>query len=432
VTLTKGPAMVADDMNGERCLHPTVGEAVIRGSGERASVPAAGGAGRVPRMAPPERVPLCPRSRRRFTWSASGHSSNIDPFLCGEAASRCHTPRLSSDDCTVSLSHIGLVGRRDTVKHLHMAPIRFIETPRRVQPGTLRTLFPAGQIIACDFHVQGIEQLGQPVPGGFQLDRILNIDHHAPCTSMYRRVSSANLALERAGQGLLPAAGDAAVVINHADCDSILTAGIVSGVLEPEQSVGEAAIAADHTGEENDVADLLQGLDAAQARDGIRHDPDLSFRNLHLLLTAGKVEAYAQEAWDARRRKREEAAHSVGSGAFSIAGPVALGVFKQPIDGELFPALIPTAALIVLANPLPADPRRWQIKVRLGLAAPEEMTLWDLDIPSLDPAFGGRWNAGSNRDLGGTELPPDVYAEEIHSRLQYYQDGNSDDKGGSG
>jgi hypothetical protein len=318
------------------------------------------------------------------------------------------------------------------VKHLHMAPIRFIETPRRVRADTLRTMFPEGQIVACDFHVQGIEQSGQPVVGGFQLDRILNIDHHAPCPAMYRRVSSANLALERSRHETIHAAGDAVVVINHADCDSVLTSGIVSGLLEPEARFGEAAIAADHTGEENDIADLLQGLDAAQAGDGIRHDPELSFRNLNLFLTAGKVEAYAQRAWDARRRKREEAAHSVGSEAFSMDGTLALGVFREPIDGELFPALIPTAALIVLANPLPADPQRWQIKVRLGLAAPEEMTLWDLDIPSLDPAFGGRWNAGSNRDLGGTELPPDAYAEEIRSRLQYYQEGNSDDKGGSG
>lgn len=39
------------------------------------------------------------------------------------------------------------------------------------------------------------------------------------------------------------------VVINHTDCDSVLSSAIIRGILPPEKRFGDAAIAADHTGE---------------------------------------------------------------------------------------------------------------------------------------------------------------------------------------
>ena len=50
-------------------------------------------------------------------------------------------------------------------------------------------------VFACDCYVSGIEN-GMEVPGGYQLGRVTNVDHHAPTTRMQQVISSANLALE--------------------------------------------------------------------------------------------------------------------------------------------------------------------------------------------------------------------------------------------
>jgi hypothetical protein len=57
------------------------------------------------------------------------------------------------------------------------------------------------------------------------------------------------------------------------------------------------------------------------------------------------------------------------------------------------------------------------MKLRLGTRAPEGFTLHDLHMTDFDPAYGGRWNAGSNARAGGTTIPPARYAEEVRQRL---------------
>jgi hypothetical protein len=292
-----------------------------------------------------------------------------------------------------------------------------VSTPRRVSADALTALFPVGEIIACDFYVEGIETTGHRVIGGYQDGRILNIDHHAPCRSMFRIVSSTNLALERLGHDLVSDLNEANVVINHVDCDSILTAGILTGRLPPDDRFGRSAVAADHTGEQDDIADLLQGLDAAQARRGGSPDVELSYRNLALLLGGQTLEELARVALAERQAKRAEAARVALGNGMVHQGGVHLAIVEAPIDGEFFPALIPAAKVIIIANPLPAALSRWQMKVRLGAAAPDGLSLYDLDIRGMDPAFGGRWNAGSNRDGGGTVLSPEDYAEKMAGAL---------------
>src|SRR5215212_2126010 len=53
----------------------------------------------------------------------------------------------------------------------------------------------AGDAVVCDLYVSGAEK-GERIPGGFRLDGIVNVDHHAPDPSMYRCISSGNLAVE--------------------------------------------------------------------------------------------------------------------------------------------------------------------------------------------------------------------------------------------
>jgi len=311
-----------------------------------------------------------------------------------------------------------------------MRSIALLRTTNRVAPEDVLIVRAEGDLVACDFYVDGIE-LGEEVAGGYRLGRILNIDHHAPTPRMRRRISSTNLALEMIEVGGVPLGEDAVVVVNHIDCDSVLSSGILSGRLPPDPRFGEAAIAADHTGEENEIADLLQGIDAeitrrtGSPRRTLR-DYEYSIENLQLLWTAGqeRLDDLAKGALKARLQKRREAEAIVSRGGFQKAGPLHFAVVDEPIDGEFFPALLPDAAVIMLANRLSGDPLRWQVKLRLGPAAPPGMSLFDLGIPEFDSNYGGRWNAGSNRrrdpvtGLRGTDLDPEDYASRLAERLE--------------
>jgi len=274
-----------------------------------------------------------------------------------------------------------------------------------------------GPLVACDFYIDDIER-GEEVPGGYQLGRVLNVDHHAPTPRMTRQISSANLALERlAAVGAPPA--DARVVVNHTDCDSVLSAGLMAGRLEPAPELGAAAIAADHTGAEHPLADLLQALDP-------RRDVELSLRNAALLLAGRPVEREAAEALAERARRRERARQSVTRGEIARVGPVAFGSFDGEVDGEFFPALLPDAVVILLAYPRPDAPGRWIMKIRLGAAAPPGLTLHALGVARLDPIFGGRWNAGSNRRSGGTHLSPAWYVRQLKLRMSRLTDASNE------
>lgn len=137
-------------------------------------------------------------------------------------------------------------------------PIQLLSERPNVAPPDLFDLHD-GPIIACDCYVIGAEHW-QPVVGGYADGRIINVDHHAPTVAMARKVSSANLALERVRAPGRTSA-DTMLFVTHTDCDSVLSAGILSGTLAAEDRDGDAALAAAHTGDPNPIAELLQALD---------------------------------------------------------------------------------------------------------------------------------------------------------------------------
>jgi len=312
-----------------------------------------------------------------------------------------------------------------------MRSIALLRTTNRVAPEDVLIVRAEGDLVACDFYVEGIERRGEEVVGGYRLGRILNVDHHAPAPRMQRQISSTNLALELIHAGAEAIGKDPVVVVNHVDCDSLLSSAILAERLPPEPRFGEAAIAADHTGEENAIADLLQGIDAylTQTTGSTRRTIEqyqFSLESLEQLLSGGSdhLDPLAREALEARLRKRGEAEALVSRGAIQKAGALCFAVVDAPIEGELFFKLLPDAAVIMLANRLSGDPLRWQVKLRLGPAAPPGMSLFDLGIPEFDSNYGGRWNAGSNRrrdpvtGLRGTDLDPEDYASRLAERLE--------------
>jgi hypothetical protein len=262
----------------------------------------------------------------------------------------------------------------------------------------LRTDFVDVAQLWCDAYVDRVESLPgvSLTPWGWVHGAAENIDHHAPHSVFETTISSANLALRRvAACGI--ASADVPVHITHTDCDSILSAGIVSGVLPAHDVFGEAAIAADHTGAPHAIADLLQAIEHTRSL----HE---SFSALEALLAGHTLPKFADRALNERQARREQAAAAVRDGRFTLHDGFAWADFDEAMEGEFFPALLPEARVIVTASPHPGDSTRRQVRVRLGQSAREGETLHALGFSRYDATFGGRWNAGSNKRGGGTEL----------------------------
>ncbi len=281
-------------------------------------------------------------------------------------------------------------------------PIRTIPHRQRFLPADILQEH-LGPVIACDFYIEGAE-FGVEVPGGYDIDGVLNIDHHAPSQRMMRKISSTNLAIAQIRDTGEPP-HDGMVFITHVDCDSVLSSAISAGEIEPDQRFGEAAIAADHTGSPDHIADVLQSLEP-------RRDLYFSLRNLRKLLNGEPLDRTAQPFYEERLRKRDAAEKVVESRKVQLDGCLAHGVLEKKLDGEFFPAKLPQAALILLMSRR-TDSTHWDARLRLGYTAPEGATINHLRLGQFDPAFAGRWNAGSNSRNGGTSLHPDEYVRNV-------------------
>ena len=285
-----------------------------------------------------------------------------------------------------------------------MTTVTLIDERAVVTASELHALFPGERLCVCDFYVQGADG-GEHVAGGYEIDGILNVDHHASTLRMWRPISSTHLAIAHVEKhGVL--GSDVRVVIHHTDCDSVLSSGIMTGALDPAERFADAALAADHTGDENPIADLLQSLDDER-------DLDFSIRSLNRLERGLRMEERAARLLDIRRRQRDEVMELVSEGAFQWISLLAFAVLERKIESELVPSLLPDAELILLMSPFERDPSRWECKLRLGRAATWLAALGWLGIWAVDPAFGARWNAGSNKRGGGWAGDPLDYANAV-------------------
>jgi hypothetical protein len=241
---------------------------------------------------------------------------------------------------------------------------------------------------------------------------VVNIDHHSPCQRFYRTVSSGNLAAHYVrDHGCLDESMP--VLINHTDCDSVITAAILRGLLPPEPIFENAVIAADHTGATDPIADLLQALDPLR-------DFDISLRNLRLLLSGQPLDEAAGGLVEKRHAGRCRALEMVAQGRFDQIGKVAVAKFAshEKVPGEFVPQALPASWVILVASPMQNG--RWETKIRLRLAAPAGLTLFDVGMTQLEPRFGGKWNAGSTKRSGGSNQDPMILGRAIAEVLDRY------------
>ena len=157
--------------------------------------------------------------------------------------------------------------------------------------------FKDEKVLVCDVYVKDIENHREG--DHFRDGNIYSIDHHAPLKEFQKKISSANIAMEYVRNNG-PIGKDFHVITNHTDADSVLACLIMRGVLPPDDRFAKAAIAADHTGEKNEIADLLQAIQ-------YERDIELAVRNLQLLLDGKPLEKRAADLLEERYKDRIKA-----------------------------------------------------------------------------------------------------------------------------
>ncbi len=288
-------------------------------------------------------------------------------------------------------------------------PIALINETSRPCAEELLKLIPDGEFAVCDFSIKDIERK-EKCSWGYREERLFNVDHHADDPRFERPVSSGNLAIQFVQEfGTI-----AQVVINHTDCDSIISAGIVSGLLEPKPDYEEAVIAADHSGAANDIADLLQAIQDER-------DIAFSLQCLQLLESGKSLPERAQNLLD-KRLKSRSIAHDLVKFNAVINRRLACLFTSEKIESELVAPFVKGAWVIAIAFKKSSHPELTELKVRLTTEAPAGLTLFKIGIKDVDPGFGGRWNAGSNNRGGASRDSHSLLFERIAEKVNAFED----------
>lgn len=228
---------------------------------------------------------------------------------------------------------------------------------------------------------------------------------------MWRTVSTTPLVCEYV-ENYGTFGSDVHPVLNHTDTDSVLAVWTAMGLLDhKDPRFSQAALAADHTGAPNDIADLLNGIEDTR-------DVEFSWFCLRYHLSNTPLPARAKQGLDGRRRDREEALQAAARGEFRELYP---GVYVherqgrdiQPMRTEFVAYALPHAQVIVTSAPrIGID--GYDYKIRIGPQWPAGHSLHELQLPQ----FSGRWNAGGTmRASVPANLRPEQYAGEIFGKL---------------
>lgn len=273
--------------------------------------------------------------------------------------------------------------------------IHLIEKKSDNSPKDLKSRFSDKQICVCDFYISASEEGNVDEDGVNYFNDLLIIDHHANKPLYHSDLTSTKIACRYVKKhGTL--GSDYITLINHTDTDSILSAFIMNGKLEPLDEYVEAAKAADHTGTENLISDLLQSL-----------EDDRSIEKSISLLRKVLLKRIKT------RKILRQLAESDTPPKFDWLDGIAYVEIDETIDAGLAPPFLPNAKVILISSPMPEGSKgKWRIRARLGQQA-ENIDLKKFDLPD----FGGRWNAGSTSRHGGTNYDLEEYVKILKERL---------------
>jgi hypothetical protein len=267
----------------------------------------------------------------------------------------------------------------------------------------LKDTFPDRKICVCDFYVAGSESGKMAKNGSISFDDLVIIDHHLAIPEMRKHISSTTLANKYVTERG-PLNDSYAVIINHTDTDSMLSSLIMSGKLKPHDEFDMAAVAADHTGAENIISDLLQALEDDRCLDK-------------------SVDAL-QKIVKKRLSIRQKLRMLVDNGEFKMDGSIAYILLDRKIDAGLLPFFFPAADAVIVAWPMPKGSKgKWGIKTRL-VTANNDIVLNKMDLPDT----GGRWNAVSTTRHGGTDIDLEEYVKIVKRNIERIKKRNNSSK----
>ncbi|MFP4117569.1 MAG: hypothetical protein ACLFTR_01460 [Candidatus Woesearchaeota archaeon] len=288
--------------------------------------------------------------------------------------------------------------KKHMIKVIHQEPVN--------KKNNLITSAGTEKVCACDFYVENSERWltdGHILKDGY----FLNIDHHSTLQGLQKHISSGNIAASYVKRyGVL--GDDYVLLLNHLDCDSVITAFLMLGIIEPEKRFLRSVIAADHTGEKDKIADLLQALEDTRNLDFIAE-------NLFKMIDGEELQERASRMLSIREKNRERIASMVSMNRIHKEGNVSYIITDSKLDPALLISLLPASTAIMISSKSEKK-GHWNHRIRLGMHV-QGISMKELDLPG----FGGRWNAGSTRRNGGTELDPKEYARIINQRLKEHR-----------
>lgn len=298
----------------------------------------------------------------------------------------------------------------ENVEKIGVMPFMLLDVNERYNPKYLRSLHPdGGTIYVLDFNLddegclkERIFGANGEVLGWFYPDfNLINLDHHSDHIQFEAAVSTAiqcnifNQSRNRQNKS------NELAILSHTDCDSILSLVALSNPnlhFQFKIAFAHAVISADHMGNENLIADVLQSIEKLR-------DVNQSVEVLKSLLSGKSISDLPtdiQERYAVRKGQREIAQAMVQEGLFSHAGS---GVYfvesEKSIPTEIFPQYFNQAGInakvILIGSKSPDYVGKYKIAVRAGLALPSEVSLLKIsDELSLRKfGFGGRNRAGN-------------------------------------
>ena len=266
------------------------------------------------------------------------------------------------------------------------------------------------KLYVCDVPIKGVinwERAGNGFHKKVGDVEIYNIDHHFQLDEFERVISSTNLAIDQvinfAEYCDFP---NSIAVINHTDCDAILSALVMIGALSPDKKYGIAAIAADHTGEEIDIADLLQGMEYEE-------NLEFSLRNFSLFLEGTRLEEKAQRLFNLRLAERKKAEELFKDGKIKNKKGIYYVRIEERIDPVFFLPFLPEAEILIVFSP--GESAKIETRIRKGKNAVIK-NLYILEITKFDEEFGCRHNAGSNQRNGGSNKTEKEYVKYVSAK----------------
>ncbi|MFA5306986.1 MAG: hypothetical protein WC365_06075 [Candidatus Babeliales bacterium] len=289
---------------------------------------------------------------------------------------------------------------------VNKSAITLLSLCKSIKIEDLQSQFPASTIYACDFYIEGIEK-ETSIIGGFRSKTIINIDHHAPIEDMANFTTSTSLAVAYV-QSYGSARNDEKIVINHTDCDSILSSLVIAGILQPKEEYKYAALCADHTGEISEISEILQALEKER-------DLELSSQALLYFVSTGKIAQNVMPYISAYKACRERVRDFI-SNAYYV-DDIAVVQIDNKIQSLMLLPYFPQAKIIMAISPHSLYPEKTAISIIRGPMAPKNLYINTLPLPQ---EFGGRWNMGSNKRSGGTSFPIDSYIKIIQEALKRF------------